>query len=221
MPDSIAVLPAAPPPDLTTREDVVELARVIAAVLFVAPEPLTLEVLRKGLGAQTARLEAALVRLAADLQASGRGLRLLRHDSTVQLVTAPDMAPEIERFFGYQAMQRLSQAALETLAIIAYRQPITRPQIEAIRGVDSSGVLNTVLSRGLVAEVGRLETAGHPILYGTTPAFLRHFGLQSLAELPPLADDRRQPADDGRQTRDQGVKAGSEALSTASLTPDP
>ena len=214
MPDSIAVLPAAPPPDLTTREDVVELARVIEAVLFVAPEPLTLEVLRKGLGAQTARLEAALVRLADDLQTSGRGLRLLRHDSTVQLVTAPGMAPEIERFFGYQAMQRLSQAALETLAIIAYRQPITRPQIEAIRGVDSSGVLNTVLSRGLVAEVGRLETAGHPILYGTTPAFLRHFGLQSLAELPPLADD-------GRQTRNQEARVASEALSTASLTPDP
>jgi segregation and condensation protein B len=134
-----------------------------------------------------ARLDAALARLAADLQSGGRGIRLLRHEATVQLVTAPEMAPELERFFGYQATTRLSPAALETLAIVAYRQPVTRPQIEAIRGVDSSGVLNTVLARGLVAEVGRLDTAGHPILYGTTPAFLRHFGLNSLDELPPLA----------------------------------
>ena len=177
--------------NLEEREDIAELARVLEAVLFTAPEPLALDALRKGLGVQTARLEAGLARLASDLQAGGRGLRLLCHENTVQLVTAPEMAPELERFFGYQATQRLSPAALETLAIIAYRQPVTRPQIEAIRGVDSSGVLNTVLGRGLVAEVGRLETAGHPILYGTTPAFLRHFGLYSLAELPPLADADR------------------------------
>ena len=180
-----------PHPDLTDRADIVELAQVLEAVLFAAPEPLTLDALRKGLGANAARLDAALTRLAADLQGEGRGIRLQRHDTTVQLVTAPALAPDLERFFGYQATQRLSPAALETLAIIAYRQPVTRPQIEAIRGVDSSGVLNTILGRGLVAEVGRLETAGHPILYGTTPAFLRHFGLTDLTELPPLAEADR------------------------------
>jgi segregation and condensation protein B len=169
----------------------VELAQVLEAVLFAAPEPLTLDALRKGLGVNVARLEAAITRLAADLHEGNRGIRLQRHEATVQLVTAPVFAPELERFFGYQATQRLSPAALETLAIIAYRQPVTRPQIEAIRGVDSSGVLNTILGRGLVAEVGRLETAGHPILYGTTPAFLRHFGLTALAELPPLAESDR------------------------------
>ena len=183
--------PQPPTPDLTDRADIVELAQVLEAVLFAAPEPLTLDALRKGLGANAARLDAALTRLAADLQAGGRGIRLQRHDTTVQLVTAPALAPDLERFFGYQATQRLSPAALETLAIIAYRQPVTRPQIEAIRGVDSSGVLNTILGRGLVAEVGRLETAGHPILYGTTPAFLRHFGLTTLTELPPLAEADR------------------------------
>ena len=181
---------AAAPPALTEREDIQELARVIEAVLFAAPEPLTLDVLRKGLGVQAARLDAALIRLAADLHSGGRGLRLLRHGTTVQLVTAPEMAPDLERFFGYQATQRLSPAALETLAIIAYRQPITRPQIEAIRGVDCSGVLTTILGRGLAAEVGRLETAGRPVLYGTTPAFLRHFGLDALDALPPLDADR-------------------------------
>ena len=180
-----------PPPPAPDRADIVELAQVLEAVLFAAPEPLTLDALRKGLGANAARLDAALTRLAADLQAGERGIRLQRHETTVQLVTAPTLAPDLERFFGYQATQRLSPAALETLAIIAYRQPVTRPQIEAIRGVDSSGVLNTILGRGLVAEVGRLETAGHPILYGTTPAFLRHFGLTTLAELPPLAESDR------------------------------
>jgi segregation and condensation protein B len=183
--------PQPPTPDLTDRADIVELAQVLEAVLFAAPEPLTLDALRKGLGANAARLDAALTRLAADLQAGSRGIRLQRHDTTVQLVTAPALASDLERFFGYQATQRLSPAALETLAIIAYRQPVTRPQIEAIRGVDSSGVLNTILGRGLVAEVGRLETAGHPILYGTTPAFLRHFGLTDLSELPPLAEADR------------------------------
>ncbi len=173
------------------RADIVELAQVLEAVLFAAPEPLTLEALRKGLGANAARLEAALTRLTADLAAEERGIRVQRHDTTVQLVTAPALASDLERFFGYQATQRLSPAALETLAIVAYRQPVTRPQIEAIRGVDSNGVLNTILSRGLVAEVGRLETAGHPILYGTTPAFLRHFGLTDLTELPPLAESDR------------------------------
>lgn len=180
-----------PPTPALDRADIVELAQVLEAVLFAAPEPLTLEALRKGLGANAARLEAALTRLTADLAAGERGIRVQRHDTTVQLVTAPALASDLERFFGYQATQRLSPAALETLAIVAYRQPVTRPQIEAIRGVDSNGVLNTILSRGLVAEVGRLETAGHPILYGTTPAFLRHFGLTDLTELPPLAESDR------------------------------
>jgi segregation and condensation protein B len=196
--ESLEEATPAPPPISEDRADIVELARAIEAVLFAAPEPLTLEALRKGLGAQAARLDAALARLAADLQSGGRGLRLLRHATTVQLVTAPDLAPDLERFFGYQATTRLSPAALETLAIIAYRQPITRPQIEAIRGVDCSGVLNTILARGLGAEVGRLETAGRPVLYGTTPAFLRHFGLPGLDALPPLEEaDRKRSLEPG------------------------
>jgi segregation and condensation protein B len=99
------------------------------------------------------------------------------------------MGPELERYFGYEAGTRLSNAALETLAIIAYRQPVTRAQVEQLRGVDCSGVLSTLLNRGLIAESGRLDTVGRPVLFSTTLAFLRHFGLTSLGDLPPLPAD--------------------------------
>jgi len=165
---------------------IAELARALEAVLFAAPEPQTLDALRRGLGASAARLDAAIAHLAADLREAGRGIRLQRLNEQVQLVTAPEMGPELERYFGYEAGTRLSSAALEALAIIAYRQPVTRAQVEQVRGVDCSGVLATLLNRGLIAESGRLDTAGHPILFSTTLAFLRHFGLGSLGDLPPL-----------------------------------
>jgi segregation and condensation protein B len=104
----------------------------------------------------------------------------------VQLVSAPDSARAVARFLGVQASGRLSPAALEVLAIIAYRQPLTRAQVDAIRGVDSSGTTRALLARDLIAEVGRLETVGRPILYATTPLFLQQFGLTSLADLPPM-----------------------------------
>jgi len=106
----------------------------------------------------------------------------------VQLVTAPEAASYVERFLGLEARTRLSRAALEALAIIAYRQPITRPEIEAIRGVSSDSVLRTLLRVGLIEEVGRASTVGRPILYGTTFEFLQHFGLRSLHELPDLEE---------------------------------
>jgi segregation and condensation protein B len=96
------------------------------------------------------------------------------------------MAEIIDRFLGLEATSRLSRAALETLAIAAYQQPVTRPQIEAVRGVSSDGVMKSLLSKGLIQEVGRAEGVGRPILYGTTVDFLQHFGLNSLTELPPL-----------------------------------
>jgi segregation and condensation protein B len=104
----------------------------------------------------------------------------------VQLTTAPTAAQAVERFLGLQSTVRLSPAAMETLAMIAYRQPITRPRVDLIRGVNSDGVIRTLLSRGLVEQIGRQETVGRPVLYGTTPAFLQHFGLGSLQELPVL-----------------------------------
>jgi segregation and condensation protein B len=119
-------------------------------------------------------------------QCAGRGVRVQRHGEQVQLVSAPESAHAVARFLGVQASARLSPAALEVLAIIAYRQPLTRAQVDAIRGVDSSGTLRALLARDLVAEAGRLETVGRPILYATTPLFLQQFGLTSLADLPPM-----------------------------------
>ncbi|KAA3660648.1 MAG: SMC-Scp complex subunit ScpB, partial [Chloroflexi bacterium] len=98
----------------------------------------------------------------------------------------------IERFLGLEVTSRLSQAALEVLAIVAYLQPITRPQIDQIRGVNSDGALRTLLSKGLIEEVGRMETPGRPILYGSTPEFLQHFGLSIIEELPPLETDEEE-----------------------------
>jgi segregation and condensation protein B len=160
------------------------MARVVEALLFVAAEPVPRSRLCAALRLDEAALAAALAAL--DEALAGRGLRLQRHGDTVQLVTAPDLARHVEAFAGVPAVQRLSHAALEALAVVAYRQPATRAQIEAVRGVDSGAVLATLLARGLIEEVGRLPGPGHPVQYGTTPEFLRLFGLGSLDELPAL-----------------------------------
>jgi segregation and condensation protein B len=174
------------PPIAEEREDIVEMASAAEALLFAAPEPLTLGDLRRVLAVRPATLERVLEHLGRSLSEGNRGLRLQRHGDVLRLVTAPETALYIERLRGHQATQRLSDAALETLALIAYRQPVTRPQIEAIRGVDCTGVTSTLLARGLITEVGRLDTVGHPILYGTTLAFLQHFGLESPEQMPEI-----------------------------------
>ncbi|GAB4506487.1 MAG: SMC-Scp complex subunit ScpB [Anaerolineales bacterium] len=154
------------------------------SLLFVADRPTPLEVLAQVLETSLEAVEEALKAL--DGQLAERGLRLQRKGTQVQLVTMPEAAPYIQRFLGLELSGRLTQPALETLAIIAYRQPITRAALEAIRGVNCDGVLRTLVSRGLVEEVGRLEQVGRPILYGTTFEFLQYFGLKSLDDLPPL-----------------------------------
>ena len=166
------------------REDIQEMASATEALLFASAEPLALNDLRKVLAIRMATLERVLEHLGRVLADGKRGLRLQRQGDVVRLVTAPETALYIDKLRGQQATQRLSDAALETLALIAYKQPTTRPQIEAIRGVDCTGVVNTLLARGLITEAGRLDTVGHPILYGTTLAFLQHFGLESPTQLP-------------------------------------
>lgn len=161
-----------------------EAAAMIEAILFVANGAVPAESLRKTLELDAEGLNDALGLLAE--RRAGGGVRLQRKGSEVQLVTDPAAAPYVERFLGIQVSGRLSPAALETMAIVAYREPITRAQIEAIRGVNSDGVLGTLLARGLIAEAGRLETVGHPIQYATTFQFLQQFGLSSVHELPPI-----------------------------------
>lgn len=160
------------------------LAAILESLLFVADAPTPVSQLAEAVECEAGDVEVALQAMAEDYV--NRGVRLQRKGNLVQLVSAPQAAPYIERFLGLTLSGKLSAAALETLAIIAYKQPITRPQIEAIRGVSSDGVLRTLMSKGLIEEVGRLETVGHPVLFGVTFDFLQYFGLGSLDELPPL-----------------------------------
>ena len=161
-----------------------ELVKIIEGLLFVASEPVAVNYLATVVQRPPEEVETALQQLKE--ASHNRGIRLQRQGQKVQLVTAPELTDYIERLLGLSLTGKLSTAALETLAIIAYRQPITRPEIDAIRGVSSDGVLRTLLNKGLVEEVGRLDTVGHPMLFGTTFEFLRFFGLENLQELPEL-----------------------------------
>jgi segregation and condensation protein B len=157
----------------------------LEALLFVAAEPVATAQLATALDVSASVIERGLNELDASLQS--RGLRLQRHAGRVQLTTAPQLAELIERFLGLEATSHLSRAALETLAIIAYQQPVTRPQIDSIRGVNSDSMMRSLLSKNLILESGRADGPGRPILYSTTPEFLQHFGLNSILEMPPLA----------------------------------
>jgi segregation and condensation protein B len=155
----------------------------LIALLFVADEPVTVGSLARVLEVPAHRLERALRALQ---ERPPEGLMLQRQQDSLQLVTDPGSAEYIRRLQGRAEAQRLSRAAMEVLSIVAYRQPTTRAEIDAIRGVNSDHALETLLSRGLVAELGRRESVGRPVLFGTTMEFLRLAGLQSLEQLPPI-----------------------------------
>jgi segregation and condensation protein B len=171
-------------PDPSPEPSGLSLSARLEALLFVAPGPVLVQQLAAALDTPTAEVEKGLRELESDY--GSRGLRLQRHQGRVQLTTAPEAGAWIEAFLGLDTGSRLSRAALETLAIIAYQQPVTRPQVDAVRGVNSDAVLKSLLSKGLVQEVGRAEGPGRPILYTTTTEFLQHFGLGSLSDLPPF-----------------------------------
>ena len=171
--------------------------RALEAVLFVADEPLSSAVLAGALEIERAAAERHLERLAADYERMGSGLSLRRIAGGWRLYTHPDTAPVVERFVLSSRHSRLTKAALETLAIVAYKQPATRHQVSAIRGVSSEGVLKALVDRGLLAEVGREDGPGRPVLYGTTPDFLERLGLDSVADLPSLAPLLGSGDDDG------------------------
>jgi len=165
------------------------IAMLIESLLFVSESPVSLSDLANTLEVSTKRIENALTEL-SEKHYINRYLKIQRLGNRVQLVTAPNAAEYIERFLGLSISGKLSPASLEALGIIAYKQPITRPEIEAIRGVSSDGVLRNLLGKGLIEEVGRLETVGHPRQYGTTFEFLKYFGLSTLSDMPVLAIDK-------------------------------
>jgi segregation and condensation protein B len=160
----------------------------IEALLFVSSAPVTVGQLSTTLEIPSRSVYKILERLRKSLQ--NRGIRLQKYGSEYQLTTAPELANDVERFLTLEETSSLSRAALEALAIIAYQQPVTRPQIDSIRGVNSDSVLRTLLRFGLIEETGRSASPGRPILYGTTSQFLQYFGLVALEELPPLDPDQ-------------------------------
>ena len=156
----------------------------LEALLLVAPTAAAPSQLAAALEVTARQVEKALQRLEESY--AERGMRIQTHNGRVQLTSAPEAAVCIERFLELETATRLTSAALETLAIVAYQQPVTRPQIDYIRGVNSDSVIRNLLSKGLIEESGRTEGPGRPILYSTSPEFLQHFGLSSLTDLPPL-----------------------------------
>lgn len=166
-----------------------ELTGILEALLFMVPDPLPITRLVALMGSVTKpEVEQALERLREDYAQEGRGLHLAEVAGGYRIVTKPEYAPWVKRLEKVKAPAKLSRSALESLAIIAYKQPIVRAEIEQIRGVETSGVLRTLLERKLVRIVGRKEEPGRPIMYGTTKFFLEHFGLRDLAQLPPLRE---------------------------------
>ena len=176
-------LPALPPAEPLSLENLVE------SLLFVAEGPVPVARLAEALEVSLREVEAALDQLTQTY--AHRGLSVQRLRDKVQLTTTPAAAQKVQRFLGLAAATPLSRAALETLAIIAYQQPVTRPKIEAVRGVNSDGVIKNLLSKGIIDEVGRTDGPGRPVLYATTPEFLQYFGIASLADLPPLNLEQR------------------------------
>ncbi len=161
----------------------VDLSRHLVAVLFAGGGPLGLEVVARALGAPRAEVEEALLFLKGH---PPLGLRIQRSGDELELVSDPESARYVESLLGLDRPVRLSRAALETLAIVAYRQPATRGEVEAVRGVSSDSAMTTLVNRGLICEAGRRETVGHPAIYETTGEFLQLLGLDSLEDLPPL-----------------------------------
>jgi segregation and condensation protein B len=166
-----------------------ELEAVIEAVLFASGEPITMKRLQEVLeGVEKADLKKALDALMESYQSGHRGLQIIEIAHGYQIVTRHQFAPFLKRLETIKTSSKLSKPALEALAVIAYKQPVTRGEVEAIRGVDSSNVLRTLQDRKIAKVVGRGEGLGRPLLYGTTREFLQCFGLKNLSELPELKE---------------------------------
>jgi segregation and condensation protein B len=177
--------------------------RVLEALFFVSDEPLPAAVLAQAMDLDRRTVEASCERLARELDDRGSGLVLREVAGGWRLFTHPDAQAVVERFVLSSRQARMTKASLETLAIVAYKQPVTRHQVSAIRGVNSDGVLRALTDRGLVEEAGRDEAPGRPVLFATTPRFLERLGLPSLAALPSLAP----LLSDGAEAEDPPVEA--------------
>ncbi|MEK6745399.1 MAG: SMC-Scp complex subunit ScpB [Nitrospirota bacterium] len=189
-----------------------QLKSAIEALLFIGGGPLSVERL-KGIfeDASKEQIEAQLQALKADYDGRGAGVMLAEVANGYQLATCPEQAPWVRKFKTVKVTTRLSRPALETLAIIAYKQPVTRPEIEAIRGVNIGGIVRNLMERRLVKIVGKKDVAGRPMLYGTSVEFLQYFGLKDLAALPTLKEFQELDAGENSMVEDLPERDGGES----------
>ena len=174
--------------------EIKEIGPIVEAMLFIAGEPVAVADLARALEIAPFQVQEALDQMERTIAEQNRGIVLKRFGEHVQLSTRREFAPFIEKLLQPVQKQSLSQSALETLAIVAYRQPVTKLEMEQIRGVKCDYSVQSLMNKGLIMEVGRRDSVGHPILYGTTDGFLSHFGLRTLSELPPPPDAKQEDA---------------------------
>ena len=216
----VAEMAAPAPVSDPALSDVRALKGILEALLFVTPDPIPVTRFLALLGAVTKQeVDQALASLSHDYEQEGRGLQLAEVAGGYRIVTKAEFAPWLKRLEKVKAPSKLSRSALESLAIIAYKQPIVRGEVEQIRGVETSGVIRTLLERKLVRIVGRKEEPGRPIMYGTTKVFLEHFGLRDLSQLPPLREFKELgESEQAMLPIDESEAVGPEALSPAADT---
>ncbi len=176
-----------------------QIISALEAVLFASGDPISIDRLSQTFEIQPEKIEKHIEELKEKLDNEKSGFTVVRLENTYQLVTREEFAPYIKKAFDIKRRTPLSPASLEVLAVIAYNQPVTRSFIEQVRGVDCSGVVSTLVEKGLIEERGRLELPGRPLLYGTTKTFLRSFSLSDLSDLPPLPKDKPEVNDVGEQ----------------------
>jgi segregation and condensation protein B len=184
--------------------------QALEALLFVSDEPVAAVLLAQAIDRDRREVEELCEELARTYEERGAGIVLRNVAGGWRLTTHPDAATVVEAYVLASRHARLTKASLETLSIVAYKQPVTRHQISSIRGVNSDGVLRALVERGVVAEVGREETPGRPVLYGTTPEFLERLGLPSLSALPPLAPLLAAPEDASADATQGSAEAAGE-----------
>ena len=176
-----------------------ELTRGLEAVLFASGEPISIDRLSQTFEISAEKVVKAMDNLSEEYAENERGIVIVRLENTYQMTTAQKYAEYIKKAFDIRRRTPLSSAALEVLAVVAYNQPVTKSFIEQVRGVDCSGVVSTLVEKGLIEEKGRLELPGKPLLYGTTKNFLRCFSISDLSELPPLPKEENAVADVAEQ----------------------
>ena len=194
------------------------LAAQVESILYATGQPAAISAVAAAVEAGVQDVETALHELGASY--ANRGVRIQRQGNLVQLVTAPEHSERIQRFLGLEASNRLSSAAVETLAIIAYKQPVTKPQIEMIRGVNCDGVMKTLELHNLIQELGRADTVGRPMRYGVSFEFLQHFGLSGVHELPPVENLGTLPAQESEPNQNGEAEDRSARADVAASAPD-